>query len=131
MKEISPASHKVTSTLFFPFCNLFNFFPLIDHPDSAGKSEKSFQLLVYQRPFIRSFRNETFDQFKRSYLECRAIGNPTPKMTIRRNGLTRAFIAGDQGVLLEEKMEFDEKVLTLIYLNTVVNEFDLIVNTLI
>ncbi|KAF7490049.1 Fasciclin-2 [Sarcoptes scabiei] len=86
--------------------------------NSAGKSEKSFQLLVYQRPFIRSFRNETFDQFKRSYLECRAIGNPTPKMTIRRNGLTRAFIAGDQGVLLEEKMEFDEKVLTLIYLNT-------------
>ncbi|KPM06100.1 fasciclin-2-like protein, partial [Sarcoptes scabiei] len=65
------------------------------------------------------------------YAVDRAIGNPTPKMTIRRNGLTRAFNAGDQGVLLEEKMEFDEKVLTLIYLNTVVNEFDLIVNTLI
>lgn len=87
--------------------------------DSAGKSEKSTNLRVYQRPEIRSFRNESYDQYQRSYLECRVIGIPIPMITIRKNGLTRPFIHGDPGIILEERMDKHEKVLTLTYLNTV------------
>lgn len=87
--------------------------------DSAGKSEKSTNLRVYQRPEIKSFRNESYDQYQRSYLECRVIGIPIPMITIRKNGLTRPFIHGDPGIVLEERMDKHEKVLTLTYLNTV------------
>ncbi|KAH9521483.1 Ncam2p [Dermatophagoides farinae] len=86
--------------------------------NSAGKSEKSTNLRVYQRPEIRSFRNESYDQYQRSYLECRVIGIPIPMITIRKNGLTRPFIHGDPGIILEERMDKHEKVLTLTYLNT-------------
>lgn len=45
-------------------------------------------------------------------------------ITIRKNGLTRPFIHGDSDIILEERMDKHEKVLTLTYLNTVSNNND-------
>lgn len=125
MKEILPVLLKVSVLkLFHEIELIFVYFwhvILLQFAikDSAGKSEKSTNLRVYQRPEIKSFRNESYDQYQRSYLECRVIGIPIPMITIRKNGLTRPFIHGDPGIVLEERMDKHEKVLTLTYLNTV------------
>lgn len=86
--------------------------------DSAGRSERTAQLLVYVRSKVRSFVNMTFDEGKESWLECRATGDPLPTLSLRKDNLNRPFQVGDARIRLEEHIEKDERILRMTYLNT-------------
>ncbi|KAJ6223828.1 hypothetical protein RDWZM_002373 [Blomia tropicalis] len=86
--------------------------------NSAGKNERNLQLLVSIRPMIRSFTNGSYEQHKESIIQCRATGDPLPKLSIRMNGMSRPFIQGDPRIRLVENVEEHESVLTLTYMKT-------------
>ncbi|KAH9388653.1 Ncam2p [Tyrophagus putrescentiae] len=86
--------------------------------NSAGKSEKSTKLLVYIRPKISRFFNNSYEQNKESYIECRATGEPRPKLTLRKDGMTRPFQLGDPRIKLDERTEKIEQILKMTYTQT-------------
>ena len=59
-----------------------------------------------------------------------AIGDPLPKLSIRKDGMQRPFQFGDPRIKLDTKLEKDETILLLTYFNTVrycVISFNLII----
>lgn len=81
--------------------------------NAAGHEERTLNVTVITKPIVTSFENMTHTQTTNAVFECRAIGLPHPRLTIRKDGEDRALYQGKDRVLIEERHFGDETVLQL------------------
>ncbi|KAF8792826.1 fasciclin-2-like isoform X1 [Argiope bruennichi] len=84
----------------------------------AGDAKRSLELSVIVKPEIKQFDNITSVENGQATFECRAIGDPLPELTIRKEGQDRPFDEDDDRVSLNKRIEGDESVITLTIENT-------------
>lgn len=87
-----------------------NFTCIAENP--AGRSEGVTKLYVITKPVVTSFQNITEPEGKDANFECRATGEPTPKMLIRKDG-QEPFSQADGRVIITQRTEGEETVLNV------------------
>ncbi|CAG2178619.1 unnamed protein product, partial [Oppiella nova] len=92
--------------------------------NTAGEERRTTTFVVLRPPRITSFANKSFDANKESLLECRATGEPTPKLSLRRDGDSRELTAGDPRVTLTTTQEPNEETLLSLRLSQTRREDD-------
>ncbi|GBO35711.1 Fasciclin-2, partial [Araneus ventricosus] len=85
----------------------------------AGDAKRSLELSVIVKPEIKQFDNITSVENGQATFECRAIGDPLPELTIRKEGQDRPFDEDDDRVSLLKRTEGDDAVITLTIENTI------------
>ncbi|GIY24720.1 fasciclin-2 [Caerostris extrusa] len=79
----------------------------------AGDAKRSLDLSVIVKPEIKQFNNITSVENQPATFECRAIGDPLPELSIRKEGQDRPFDEEDDKISLNKRTEGDEAVITL------------------
>ncbi|CAL1264408.1 unnamed protein product [Larinioides sclopetarius] len=85
----------------------------------AGDAKRSLELSVIVKPEIKQFDNITSVENGEAMFECRAIGDPLPELSIRKESQDRPFDENDDRVSLSKRTEGDEAVITLTIENTI------------
>ncbi|XP_076366885.1 fasciclin-2-like isoform X3 [Tachypleus tridentatus] len=85
----------------------------------AGDARKMIMLNVIVKPKIVTLENATVGISKTAVLECRAIGDPQPQMTIRKEGVDSSVVEGDDRQQVETYEEGEETVLKMTILSSV------------
>lgn len=85
--------------------------------NAAGEQQETHNLIVISKPSVTSFENITAVATREAVFECRATGNPTPKLSIRMDGESQPLFEGRDRIHMEERTSGDEAVLILTILN--------------
>ncbi|KAI1288499.1 Fasciclin-2 [Halotydeus destructor] len=82
--------------------------------NGAGRAEGTTSVNVITKPLITGFGNVSVPEGQTATIVCRASGNPTPTLSIRREGLGQEALRASQNrISLEAREERGESLLTL------------------
>lgn len=79
----------------------------------AGEAKRNLELSVIVKPEIKEFNNITSIENMEATFECRAVGDPLPELSIRKQGQDKPFDEEDDSITLNKKEDGDESVLIL------------------
>ncbi|KAG8196694.1 hypothetical protein JTE90_023205 [Oedothorax gibbosus] len=85
----------------------------------AGDAKRTLDLSVIVKPEIKEFNNITSVENEAATFECKAIGDPLPELTIRKQGQDQPFTEEDDRVVLNKKTVADEVILTMTIQRTI------------